>query len=55
MVQGHKTVIKIRWRKGTGSERRWGRFRNRCGMGQERWQGGHDNEWKSATDGDGEV
>ena len=29
-------------------------FRINCGKGQERWPDGHDNEWKSATDG-GEV
>lgn len=31
---------------------RW-EFRIRYGEGQERWLDGHENEWKSATDGGG--
>ena len=30
-------------------------FRIRCREGQERWLNGHENEWKSATDGGEEV
>jgi hypothetical protein len=30
-------------------------FRIRCRGGQERWPDGHENEWKSATDGGEEV
>ena len=30
-------------------------FKIRCGEGQERWQYGHEKEWKSATDVGGEV
>ena len=30
-------------------------FRSRCGEGEERWLDGHENEWKSATDGGEEV
>ena len=26
-------------------------YQIRCGEGQERWLDGHENEWKSATDG----
>ena len=29
--------------------------RIRYGEGQERWPDGHENEWKSATDGGGDV
>jgi hypothetical protein len=32
-----------------------GSFRIRCGEGQEGWLHGHENEWKSATDGSGKV
>jgi hypothetical protein len=28
-----------------------GRLKIRCGEGQERWPDGHENEWKSASDG----
>ena len=39
---------------GMGS-RMEGCFRIRCGEGQERWPDSHKNEWKSASDRDGEV
>ena len=47
----NEIVIRGRWRKGTAWERGWGGIRIRCGEGQERWPDGHENEWKSATDG----
>jgi len=30
-------------------------LRIRCGEGQEGWPDGHENEWKSATDGGREM
>jgi hypothetical protein len=36
-------------------EGQWGRFCARCGKGQERWSDGHENEWKSSTDWNGEL
>jgi len=47
-----------RWREGVvrevGEEENGG-FRIRCREGQERWLDGHENVWKSATSGTGEV
>ena len=46
--KGNKIVIGSRWREGTGWERGWG---GKWGSGSR----GHENEYKFATEGGGEV